>query len=190
MRRTPRLVGAVVLALVVVGCGDDAPTSSPQPEAGVTDASTTTTGDPSAVRTVAEPSDLIGSAPPAGVEGWDRRSGAVLDEGYVVSTWSTDRAHVVLLERSTGRLPDGSPTSVVVDVASIGLGEAHDSYDALPGDCRNPSGNELRDVVGLASGPDPHYNPATVAWRIDLARGTLTRVDRIDGIACWTGNPD
>lgn len=140
-------------------------------------------------RVVDDPQDLVGAAPPRGVPGWETQGGSVLDETHSVSAWSKRGELFFLLERRTGLRPDGTSINIVLAVVSTGPMDSADAYSTFPPDCRDAAHVNLDDVVAVAEGTDPAFNPATAAWRIDLDAETFVPEDTA-GVTCWTGNPD
>jgi hypothetical protein len=135
--------------------------------------------------------DLLGRDPHEALPGWDgaEQGGAVLDDAHAAEfRTSPDGRVVLLLSRKVATAAGGSAVYTVVAAADGGaLGS--DSYVAI-GECADRSGAELADVIGVADGTDPYWNPAISAWRIDVEDERIVPIEDVAGITCWTGNPD
>lgn len=96
------------------------------------------------------------------------------------------RRYVFVTNRFVRTRVDGIPIWRILDTATTIDPVRRNGYWANP--CRR-DGHEIPRSVGVAAGPDPHFNRAVQLWTWSTPDGRL-RPSRIANVFCWTGNPD
>jgi hypothetical protein len=113
----------------------------------------------------------------------------VLGDHHGVGFRSNEAGDVVMILNRVVSSDGTGSKSVIVDAVPGGVPLSPDTYASLL-DCRTADGQDDRTLLAIASGTDAAFNPAVAAWRVDLEHEVLTPVSDLDGIMCWTGNPD